>query len=230
MAIRLGAIASILCAPVLRVDAAGERLETLLLRVGPTTEMARNRSQVWRTALTFEMNQRLGFLLETSSGDRSAEYLKKFKISIADQNDPMTIEEMEARWATGLLQLVLGTLIEDAGNVRISLVVFLGELKGKLTSSQLPLEQTIHARSVRPASEGLILITLYALAENAVMSKKPAHVSCALLSQASAMIGDLRARATNANADAEHAGQIASLLGNPVELRISEQKCAVPTQ
>lgn len=204
------------------------RTQAIIVRVGKLNETVSLISSEWRDAIVYEMSQRIGYLLGSKDGTQGASYLTDFKIGLVDAREPLSIAEMDQRWENNLLELVVGSPSLQGADVKMRTLIYLGTLKGTLPSSQLAIAHMIRATNVESATDGLVLTTLYALAENAIGLSKPAYITCPLLSQALLLVDDIRARSKDVTVEAADVSQTANQLRIPIANRISEQLCAIP--
>lgn len=192
-----------------------------MLRVGAADEPSAKSIDQWRTIVAFAMQDRFAGLSMAGS-----EYLADFRITLHSSQDPPTTNDLKKLWEGGLLEVIVGSSSATADKTNLYLKLYIGSLKGLLDRDQLSMQQSIRADDVRSSVDGVALVTLYALAENAIQLSKSEAVCCPLLQQALYLINDLSMRAVDRR-DGDSIQQLATVLRAPVSQRLEEKACMV---
>lgn len=214
--------------PSTTVRSQDARIEARFVRVGTPDVTSSNRAEAWRQALSNEMNARLIYSIDNMENVNDASYLESFKFSLSTSPDTLTIGEMDGLWQNRLLEVITGYPLANGTDVVMNTNIYIGALKGKLSHPLFNLNPTIRAANVRAGSEGIILITLYALAEDALSLGKSPAVSCHLLDQARGLIEDLVNRDPSSDPELPQIQSVALALRTPVEDTLQEKSCALP--
>lgn len=224
----VGCLAAILAGSAL-AQTPDLRFQAVLIGVGQRGPAVNERYDQWRNLVASQVKQSIGAALSDLADIREARYLQDFDIIFRDEPRTLTLSERERRWREQrYLKLIEGIpAVAPNGDFRMRAVVYLGPPRGALRTDVIALEEKMRAGAIRATADALVLVTFYALMENAIETGKPTFLVCALLAQADSFARDVTADVQEESAFTGNLRDVVSLLQPALNLRRNEHACRV---
>jgi hypothetical protein len=206
-----------------------ERLKSVFISLGEKGDHDSSsiRYRQWVNLLDHQIQMHIRDALSQLQSAEEGKYLKGFDVDFQYETKLLSQNEVESRWQQlGLLQIVQGVPIASADQeFHMTATVYLGSLKGALKDDSFDLDEEMRGKAARATADALVLITLYALTENAVAIHKKDTLVCALIGEAHNFLNDVATADANTTVVTGNATNVAALIAPVLEKRRLERAC-----